>query len=630
MKAQIDAIDYKLVLLRKGDINNTINLTPYIQSQNVKQGVKMENDTFDLTFNLEYEYSDLGKVHQFCDLDNGGKLMITNKDVVRAFIKRVDGTDIDITSREDLLGEYFVKDYSLSPMAFALTLTLVDINYKIYNRIFSGSYGRKEGGTSTGMTSTTITDTSKSWTTNQWVNRTIELKDSSDVTYNYLITSNTSDTITIHKSMEGGLTTTYSIGESSANVIYEGMKRVTPTIRFNGDYLLSTEYTTDYGSNYKEGVSILRPDGMAFPIIDYSQSNKAYYKMIDEIGAREAVNTLTEIETEAYVLTRDMMFSTQYNTELRQYVCNWYPSMAIENDITSTITGLGSSTLTDSTLSLVTDSYKGKLVRAGNKSYNILGNTSDTLTLSSSNLNNILSTGDGYSIYSNADFIWDSDEDYRHIYNYKASNKTDGTVNHIFFNTGKNEMAGRDMKGHRLNKNSESTSLTETYLPMTYIAKNVLDGDGRNDGDGSYSYPDYTGGYYIHNSKGERYTWSEEVNSNAEYNANLKKICRERAYQICDAKFANIKEGSLKVTFTVRGNKYLQAGNSVDKSKIYQTGSVIIFKDVANGIVNDEQKDGYYYLNINTIRHQITSGDWTTTIDTSANIYTSGELDVNL
>jgi len=625
-KAQIDAIDYQVVLLRRGDINNTINLTPYINSNNAKQGVKMENDTFDLTFNLEYEYTSLGKVHQFCDLDNGGKLLVTKKDIVRVFIKRVDGTSIDITNKEDLLGEYFVKDYSLSPMSFALTLTLVDINYKIYNRIFSGSYGIKDGGSYTSSTSLTITDTSQSWTEDQWANKTLELRDSDDVTYNYLIVSNTSTTITVHTSIVSGTISSYSIGESSPNVILEGLKRVTPTIRFNGEYLLNTTYTTDYGSDYRQGISILRPDGMAYPIIDYSQSNKAYYKMIAEVGAKEAVNTLSEIEGETTVITRDMMFSTQYDTEKEKYVCNWYPSLAIENDMTSTMTGIGSNTITDSTLSLATGEWKGKLIRIGSKSYNILSNTSDTLTLSASGLDNIFEVGDNYSVYSNADFIWDSDDDYRHIYNYKASNKTDGTVNHIYFSVGKNEMAGREMKGHRLNKNSDSTSLTETYIPMTYIAKNVLDGDDRNNNDGTYSYPSYGGGYLIHNKNGEPYLLSESVTSNAEYNANLKKICRDIAYKICDSRFANIKEGTLKITFTVRGNKYLQAGNSADKSKIYNTGSVIVFKDIANGIVNDEQKDGYYYLNIDTIRHQITSDEWVTTIDTSANIYTQEEL----
>jgi len=627
MKAQVDAIDFKAILLRNGNPNNALDITASLSNDTTKQGVNMENDTFQLTLDLFYQYDDvLGcKTHQFTE---DGRLIFTKNDVVRIYAKRIDGDSININSREDLLGEYFISYWSLTSSSQKLVLTLVDINYKIYNRLFSGDFGRKESGTLTSKSGTTLTDTSQSWEVDVWENKTVQLKDSDGKYYNYRVISNTSDALTIHMNVDSGLLDTYVIGESSPNVIYEAMLRATPTITFNGEYKLLTAYTTDINNDYSQGIQVYKPDGYAFPIIDYTQTAKAYYKMIREIGSVDAVSTPYELETQTSVINRNMMFSTSFNTELDKYVVNWYYTTAVDKDLQSDVTGVTSSTITDSTLSLTVNEYKNRLLRINNKSYSILSNTSDTFTLSASNLDDIVSIDDTYKIYSNVDFIWDSDADYRHIYDYKATNKTDGKVNHIFFSCGKNELNGNEVRGHLLNESSTDPNLTETFLPLRNIAKDILKQDGRDNGDGSYSYPSYP--HTISNESGEPYAYAEEVSSNANYNANFKEICRQRAYNICNARFLNIKEGKLKVTFTLRGNKYIQAGNSTDKNKTYNTGSVIVFRDCTNGIYNDEQVNGYYFLTVDTVRHSITHDDWTTTIDCSGDVFKDFELNNNL
>src|SRR6056297_737364 len=136
MKAQVDAIDFKAILLRNGNPNNALDITASLSNDNTKQGVNMENDTFQLTLDLFYQYDDvLGcKTHQFTQ---DGRLIFTKNDVVRIYAKRIDGDSININSREDLLGECFISYWSLTSSSQKLVLTLVDINYKIYNRLFS-------------------------------------------------------------------------------------------------------------------------------------------------------------------------------------------------------------------------------------------------------------------------------------------------------------------------------------------------------------------------------------------------------------------------------------------------------------------------------------------------------------
>ena len=629
MKAQVDAIDHRIILLKNGDINNSVDITSSITNNTTKQGVNMENDTFQLTLDLFYSYDEtLGtKTHQFT---SNGKLIFGKNDIIREFVKRVDGEDIDITSRTDLIGEYFISYWSLSSSAQTLTLTMVDINYKIYNRLFPCNFGVKDGGTLTSQSGTTLTDTTQSWKVDVWKDNTVRLEDSDGRHYNYRIISNTATTLTIHMPVDSGLLTTYSIGESSPNVIHEAMLRATPSISFDGEYKLHTDYTTDYGGDYKEGIQIYRPDGYAFPIIEYSQANKAYYKMIREISSVDAVSTPYETSSQTNVINRDMVFSTAFNTEIDKYVVSWYYTSAVEKDVVSTVTSVGSCTITDTSMSMGVDEYKDRLIRINNKSYSVLSNSANVFLLSGSNIDEVVSVGDTYNIYSNVDFIWDCESDYRHIYDYKATNKTDGKVNHIFFSCGKNELNNNEVRGHLLNENSSDTTLTETYLPLTFIAKDILKQDGRDNGDGTYSYPSPLSNYLIHNDKGEPYAYAEPVSSQAAYNSNFKEICRQRAYNICNARFLAIKEGNLKITFTVRGNKYTQAGNATDKTKVYNSGSVIVFKDVMNGIYNEDQANGYYFLNVETVRHNITHDDWTTTIDCSVNYYKESELNKEL
>ena len=627
-KGQIDTFEYKIILLKNGDQTNSINLTNSISTQSSKQGVNLENDKFDLEFNLLYELKTINDKeymsHQFTDELNNGIIYFTKKDVIRVYIKRSNDNVIDVNSRDDLLAEYFVQNWSISPLSHKLTLTLVDINYKIYNRLFDGTYGRKDGGTYTSIGSNTLSDTTKTWSTNQWQNKTLEMTDGDGVIYNYLIISNDSDTLTLHKNLDSGILATYGIGDSSANIMYESMLRVTPFIEFNGEYKLSVSYSTDYGSDYRNGIQLLRVDGYALPITDYSQARKAYHKMIGEVSSINALNTTYEINNDSYTIDRDFILSTTYDTELDKYRVDWFYSKASELLLNGNVTGNTSSTVTDTSLSLSTDEYKGQLMRINNKSYDILSNASDTFTLTSSSLNDEIEIGDSYNVYADADFIWDNNKDYRHIYDYKASNKTDNTVNHILFSCGKNEMNGEEITGHRLNSSKTITDLTETYIPMTWISKEVLVNDNRRQSDGSYEYPSYP--HTIINSNSQPYPESDEVSSDTDYNQNLRDICRGRAYRLCESLFQNMKEGQLKCTFVVRGNRYFQAGNSAEKGKIYDKGSVILFKDVANGIYNPDHPNGYYILRVDTIRHQISSGDWRTTLDVSYDIYSEKEL----
>lgn len=621
MKTELNKFSYKLILLKNADPNNTIDLTKYLKSHKSQQGVELENDTFSLDFNLEYTYKNvLGEeilAHQFVKSD--GTLDLTADDIIRVFVKQ-GGDEINTNSRDDLLAEYFVKDYNLDTSNKKITINFVNINYKIYNRLWSGSYGIVDSGTLTSTTTLSITDSSKSWETNQYYLKTLELIDVNNKTYNYLIMSNTSDTLTLNKEIDSGLLSTYKIGDSSPSVIYEALKRVTPTESFNGKYEL--EIIPSFNSSSK-GIAFVRTDGYAYPIIDYSQNRKAYYKLISELSSSNATNTEYELNTQDKLYVRDNVFTVSYNTELDKYTIDWYYPISANLLTQKAVISISTNIIT-TTSGMTIDEYKGLSLRINNRTFNILSNTSNTITVSG-DLTNIAQSSDLFNIYEGVDFIWDSYEDFKNIYSAKFTNSSEGNYNHIYFSAGTNKINNREIIGHRLKEDFKG-SLVETYIPMTYIAKTVLNGDDRLQSDGSYAYPDYTGGYYIHNSKGENYIWSEEVNSNAEYNANFKTICRNIAYRNCDAIFKNIKQGTMSAEFTLIGNKYFTAGDTTDLSKVYNKGTQILFKNPMNGIVNKDQINGYYIFKVDDIKHTIDNTGWTTTLTVSYDLYKTAEL----
>lgn len=624
MKAEVNSIIYKMYWYKGGDFTkNPVELVS-IDSHSSQEGIELENNVVDLSFKLNnnkpFNYNgEIVMVHQFVD-ETTGKLMLSSKDIIRIYVKYNDGVAINPNSREHVLQDYFVKSWNIKSSDNNITIKCVDVNYKVFNRIWNGNYGVNDTGTYTSITSNTLTDTTKNWgTDNKYKDRTLQFTDATGIIYPFLILSHTSDTITVYGTIPDGMNTEYLIGHSSPSAIVNALKNVVTATAYTGSFDMNINTTLDISTKYSKGVQLLRNDGSGFPIIDYSLNRKPYYELINELSSINAINTSYEIEHDTKIMLRDMVYSVRFNTDDSKYELDWFYLDSPEKKISSTVTSVTNNVLTDTSLSLATNELTNNLLRINNRTYQILSNTSNSITVDR-DIN--VTLGFNYLVLGNIDFIWDSKDDFKNIFNYDLGTDTDEAFNHIFFSCGTNPLNDREIIGHKLNETSNSSELKEVYYPFKGIVRMFLDRfhDNRyNQVTGKYEYPTYP---YTPNWGGFK---SNEVTDDASYNVELKRVCRLEGYKKCESLFSQVKEGFLKGKLSVRGNRFIKSGDSSPISKWYSTGSRILFKHVEGGIVNDKQINGYFYLRVKSIRHSISTTRWETSLDVEWDIYSETE-----
>jgi hypothetical protein len=628
VKGTIDTIEYRILWYKAGNLNSVPEEITACIDHSSQDGVKLENNVVNLNLKLNYIYNlslfgQTTKVHQFVN-PTTGKIAFSSKDILRIFCKYRDGVPIDITKYDDILQDYIVKTWTLNEQGKILSLSAVDINYKIFNRLSNGVYTTNVNGTLTSKSSNTMTDTTASWTTNQWVNRTLQFEDSSGKEYCYLILSNTATTITVHQNIYSGVTNLYKIGHSSASAIVNALKLVVPVSSYTGSFDLIVNTTTNIGTAYKADVQLLRPDNSAFPIIDFAIAREPYHKLLSELSSVNAVNTSWELENNTKTILRDMQFSVSYDIEQKKYRLNWYVLTAPNKLDSGLVTGFTSNTITDSSQSMTTNEYANKLIRVNGKTYQILSNNATTFTLGNYVSSSDIAISNSYSVVGDCEFIWDNEKDFKQIYDATMGTETEDAFNHIYFTCGTNPMKNRDIIGHKLNETSDSLELKETFIPMKGIVREFLKIDNRFDTVNSkYDYP---------SSYPYTTAWGAIVESDSDYDDALKDVCRRKAYLKCEDIFAKVKEGYLKGTFVIRGNRFIQSGESDTTSKWYSTGSRILYKNLAQGVVNPNQPQGYYFLRVKTIKHQIKDGTWSTNLEVEYDVYSeleeSNQLDL--
>lgn len=656
--AKIDSVVYKLDWIDT-ITGSTLDITKYLTSQASEEGLTIENNkvSFDLKLIKDKKLDD-GTIAPFFT-DNNGVSRLKTDGLLQPYIAYEDGTG-NIKTQDNLFKTYYLTDWSINEPENKISISGVDLSYKITNRniskVYDYLYYETSGFTATG---TTFTDSSKSFELPLEDKyqlglkyMTLELIDNSGNVYLYLINTNTATTCTTHKTIaspSGGGWASYRIGWSAPRALFDALERVSRPEDGQGKIyeLLNIEFTTDVGVDYNTGIQLLRDKNgstEAFPIINIGEPYMPVYKLINEISSYTACNTEDELAG-TLTIKRDMIFSIVWNDAKKKTDVNWFYSSPPE--ISSTTYTI--SNVTDSTITLNSSSVNdlGKLarikyIRNNNtfyRTYTITEINGNVYTLSGDPLHDGILVDDTMRVFGGVDFIWDNADDYKHIYDIQLGSKDEEKFNTVYYNAGKNEVAGRDVIGHYFYEETKADSLKDTFIPMTNISKNMMtwvttgtDGTKKvikKEGDTWYGWSDTLTDWTSTDSDwdftttfgtGTVYTIASRTDFNSHFKTAARKKANVRARAIC----VNQKENTLTGTITTRGQKFTKVSEGSNVSKWYEKGTRILFSKPDVGLQNDGGK--YYLFIVNKIKHSIDNSSWRTRLDVEYDLYDLDEL----
>ena len=656
--AKTDSVQFSLdwIYTSNGD---KLNITKYLLQQSSEEGLTITNNKVNFSFKLiKNKLLDNGKVAPFF-ADNSGVSRLKSDGLLQPYIAYEDGVT-PILSNDNLYKTYYISEWSVDEPENTLSISGVDLSYKITNRnisqIYSYNYYEESGFTATG---TTFTDSSKSFPlpkTNAYdlglKYKTLELIDTAGNIYLYLITNNTATTCTTHKTIDTpvGSWVSYRIGWNSPLALYDAINRVSRPDSGSGEIyrLINLNLTTNLGSDYKNGIQVLRSKNSsteAFPIINIGEPYFPVYKLINELSSYTACNTENELGVDL-TIKRDMIFSIVWNDDIKKTDINWfYPDAPEVSSLTNTLSNI---TTTGFDVTYPDSNDLGRLARVkkirGNntyyKTYTITNISGSTYTLSSNPIIDGVATNDTMKVISGVDFIWDNEEDFKHIYNLKLGSKDEEKFNTVYFNAGTNEVSGTDIVGFYFYDETKSDSLKDTFIPMTSISKNMMQWittgtDGikkviKKEGDTWYGWNSTTSAFTSTTSDWNFtttfgtdtiYTITSRTEFNDSFRICARGIAKIKARAIC----VNQKENSLSGTLTIRGQKFIKVselGNTI--SKWYDKGTRILFSKPDAGLTNEGGK--YYLFIVNKVRHTIDSASWITNLDVTYDLYDLNEL----
>jgi len=663
--AKLDVIDYRIIWTDLSSSENTgysdLDITKYMLSHSSEENLDIQNSKVNLTLKLEKDnvLRDGTVAPFFANVIDGTSRLKTDS-LLKIYVKYVEDNADPIISPSNMLKSYYVTNWETQEPDNKLSISGVDLAYKITNRniskVYSDIYSETSGFTATG---TTLTDGTKSFPlgySDKYENglyyQTLELTDNAGNIYNYLITSNTATTCTTHKTIDSpvGGWEQYRIGWSSASALYDAIKRVVRDEKGRGSIYdtVNVFYTTDVREFYRRGIQVLRRLGAtteAFPIVSIGEPYFPVYKLISELSSFSACNTGTELELENPPIKRDMIFSVIWDDYLKQTIVDWF--YADVPTLSSTV--LTILTITDNHVTVDNPSTNDieklariKFVRTSGtyyKTYQIIDVVGDDYELSPNPLDDGIIATDTIQVYGAVDFIWDNAEDFKHIYNFQLGSQDEEQFNHIMFNAGTNEVGARDITGHWYNEQTTSDSLKETFIPMTQIAKGMMKfvSSGTNgvtrviqknddvwegwDGAAFTATPSawsFTTTFGVKN--GETYT----IGSRADFNTYFKTAARAQAYLKAKAIAIRQKENTLKGSMTIRGQKFLTISSGTLSTKWYKKGTKILFRKKDSGLANTGNT--YFNFIVTKLTHTIDKSKWTTKIEVEYDNYDISEL----
>jgi len=656
--ASIDCVDYRIVWVPANDQGTSVDITNYVTSHTANESLNIQNDKVDLQFKLIRDtMTNTGVLAPFFVQQADGSSQLKTDSILRIYVKYVDGpTSINTNSQDDLLKTYYVTNWDVSEPDEVVTISAVSLQYKVVNKVISKVYGTLYNGTPTSATGTTFTDSGASFKTGTANSNyeqglyyyTLELVDNSGNVYNYLITGNTATTCTTHTTIaspSGGGWASYRIGWSSPQAIYDAIQRTSKSERMQGQDSTQVKATrvTDVGNDYTSGIQMLRDMGsgatQAFPIIDIGEAFMPVYKLIQEASSIAACNTSDEIVTRTPPILRDMIDVITWDSATNQYVINWYYAAAPNVVDTDTISSISGSVIT---VGSGDSGNLGKLVKISfvrngltySRKYTITAIAGNDYTLSSNAESDGILAGDSIVVYGAVDFIWDNDEDWKHIYAWKLGAKDEEKFNHIAFNGGANRVAGTDVIGHWFNERTSSDSLKETMIPMTNVGKKMMNyciktdpvirqvDDGWEGADGIGGWTSTGADWDFTTTFGTGVTYT--IASRTDFNTYFRTADRLQCYRIAESLSLRQKENTLTGTFTVRGQRFTKLSSGSEAIKWYRKGTKILFKRPESALANNGGT--YYTLVVTKIRHQIDATSWTTFMDVEYDLYNTNEL----
>ena len=663
--AKIDVLDYRIIWTDMSSSENTgysdLDITKYMLTHSSEENLSIENSKCNLTLKLikDNVLKD-GTVAPFFASVIDGTSRLKTDSLLKIYMKYVEDNADPIISPSNLLKSYYVTNWNTQEPDNKLTISGVDLAYKITNRnsskVYGDIYSETSGFTAVG---TTFTDNSKTFPLgysnkyqNGLINLTLELTDNAGNVYNYLITENTTTTCTTHKTIDvpDGSWAQYRIGWSAPTVLYDAIKRVVRNESGRGSIYdtVSVFYTTDLRTDYRRGIQLLRRLGStteAFPIVSIGEPYFPIYKLISEVSSYSACNTGTELELENPPIKRDMIFSVIWDDYLKQTIVDWFYAdvPTVSSSILTILTITDNHITVDSpSASDIEQLARIKFTRSAKtyyKTYQVLNVIGSDYTLAPNPLDDGILAGDTIQIYGAVDFIWDNDEDFKHIYDFQFGSQDEEQFNHITFNTGTNEVGARDITGHWYNEQTTSDTLKETFIPMTQIAKGMMKfvTSGTNgvtrviqknddvwegwDGAAFTSTPSswsFTTTFGI--SGGEIYT----IGSRTDFNTYFKQAARARAQVIAKAIAIRQKENTLKGYMTVRGQKFITISSGTLNTKWYKKGTRILFRKKDSGLANTGNT--YFNFIVTKLTHTIDKSRWTTKIEVEYDNYDVSEL----
>lgn len=656
--AKTDCVNYSLewVYTSNGD---KLNITKYLTDHSSEEGLTIENNKVTFTLKLiKDKLLDNGVLAPFFT-DNNGFSRLKTDGLLQPYFGYEDGVT-PILSPSNLYKTYYITDWDVSEPTNAISISGVDLAYKITNRnisqIYSYNYFENSGFTATG---TKFTDSSKNFPSPKTdaydlglKYKTLELIDEAGDIYLYLITNNTATTCTTHKTIAtpSGSWVSYRIGWNAPLALYDAVNRVSRPEDGAGEIyrLLNLQLTTVTGTSYKSGIQLLRRKGAsteAFPIVDIGEPFMPIYKLVNELSSYTACNTENELDT-TLTIKRDMVFAVVWNDFLKKTDVNWYyPDVPSIDSVTKTITNVATNTVTvtNANVNDLGKLARIKFIRNGfsyYKTYTITAIDGSVYTLSSSPLTDGIIIADELRTIDGVDFIWDNEEDFKHIYNMKLGSKDEEKFNTVYFNAGKNEVGNTDVTGMYFFDETKADSLKDTFIPMTGIGKKMMNWvttgtDGtkkvlKKEGDewlgwdsSASAFTNVTTDWEFVTTFGTNteYTITSRTSFNTAFRQAATKVAKSKARAIC----VNQKENTLTGSFVIRGQKFLKVGDSgALANKWYEKGTRILFNKRDAGLGNDGGK--YYLFIVSKIRHNITNTSWETVLDVEYDLYDLAEL----
>ena len=638
---RIRAYDFKVIWIPQ---NQVFDGDDFIREEikgvtinNSSEGERLQNNTY----NFDVKLTRLGTKTIFIDnrrlelhqLQNEetGEIKIKKGDLIKVYLRYINTGDeqqqVDINTEDDLIGVYSILSYNISTNNDSISITAEDITKRIFNRLSNGRYGlRKSGpGENLSIEGNQIASADFDFKPNELVYSTFQYS-INQREYSYLILSNTSGSITVHRNLIHTSIPNYLIGESAISTLYKIIQQYSNSFNNDGRYTINVTPITELESNYNGGVQFLRPDNTAFPILQEITNSKPLYQLINQLTKREQISTNFELINQQFVFHRDLTFTLDFisiNQEGTNFQLNIFYQEAPLIRLSTNITNIIDNTITIENSppeNLIND-----ILRVNGRTYQILNQDGNNLTL---NTTEGLQLGISINIIHNVQFVFESSNDFRQIINYNLGLIQEQRANQIHFSAGINNWNQSTINNTYSDPSLVIEGPSEKGVLYRDIASNIelailkLNPELKTE-NGSYVYPSYPYTFPIIESVQGITT----VNSNTEFNRAFRRIATTiaegRARALVQTNQSTLVSGSIRLRF----NKFLRVGlNNNFNSKFYSRSSIILFKDIKMGWINPNNESGFYTLSITGLSHQISSNEAISNIQVKEVILTEQEL----